>query len=439
MISLLNHLQLLNGSRGVFLMKWLLILSLLVSSLLGAISVETKWSEGDTFSDYLQKHKIPQWLMNNIDDEDKQFLSEIQSGVKVFELYNTDGELLQSLIPIGREMQIQIFKDEKSDIYSFDIIPIIYGVREHDVVMPITMNPHADIINTIHHPPLATEINQLFKNSINFRKLHKGDTLALIYKQRERLGKPFLDPEVVVAMIETSGKKKFIFVDEEGVGYTKPHKEVSYVTKGKKKFKQEVKVKSRSFGMPIRHARISSRFSYKRWHPILKRYRPHLGVDFAAKRGTPLLAVGSGKVIYAGWLGGYGRVVKIKHAGGYISLYAHQSRIRTKRGATVKKGQIIGYVGSSGRSTGPHLHFGLYKKNRAINPLKMINKRYNKRTKIITKVVDIIKKKKVPIKGAIENKKRLLEIVENPPKLFSWEGTKENFMHFNDIRKANKG
>jgi len=439
MISLLNHLQLLNGSRGVFLMKWLLILSLLVSSLLGAISVETKWSEGDTFSDYLQKHKIPQWLMNNIDDEDKQFLSEIQSGVKVFELYNTDGELLQSLIPIGREMQIQIFKDEKSDIYSFDIIPIIYGVREHDVVMPITMNPHADIINTIHHPPLATEINQLFKNSINFRKLHKGDTLALIYKQRERLGKPFLDPEVVVAMIETSGKKKFIFVDEEGVGYTKPHKEVSYVTKGKKKFKQEVKVKSRSFGMPIRHARISSRFSYKRWHPILKRYRPHLGVDFAAKRGTPLLAVGSGKVIYAGWLGGYGRVVKIKHAGGYISLYAHQSRIRTKRGATVKKGQIIGYVGSSGRSTGAHLHFGLYKKNRAINPLKMINKRYNKRTKIITKVVDIIKKKKVPIKGAIENKKRLLEIVENPPKLFSWEGTKENFMHFNDIRKANKG
>ncbi len=420
-------------------MKWLFICSLFFSSLFGAISVETKWTEGDTFSDYLQKHQIPQWLIQNIDDEDKQFLSEIQSGVKVFELYTKEGTLIQSLIPIGREMQIQIFKDEQNDEYLFDIIPIIYGIREHDVVMPITVSPHSDIINNIHHAPLATKISHLFKKSINFRKLHKGDTLALIYKQRERLGKPFLDPEVLVAMIETAGKKKFIFVDEEGVGYTKTHKDVSYVTKGKKKVKQEVKVKSSSFGMPLRHVRISSRFSYKRWHPILKRYRPHLGVDFAAKRGTPLLAVGSGKVIYSGWMGGYGRVVKIKHSNGYISLYAHQSRIRAKKGTHVKKGQIIGYVGSSGRSTGPHLHFGLYKRNRAINPLKMINKRYNKRTKIITKVVDIIKKKKVPIKGALENKKRLLEIVKNPPELFNWQGTKENFMYFNDIQKGSKG
>ncbi len=420
-------------------MKWLFICSLFLSSLFGAVSVETKWAEGDTFSDYLQKHEIPQWLIKNIDDEDKQFLSEIQSGIKVFELYTKEGELLQSLIPIGREMQIQVFKDEEHDRYVFDIIPIIYGIREHDVVMPITVSPYSDIVNNIHYIPLATQVNHLFKKSVNFRKLHKGDTLALIYKQRERLGKPFLDPEVLVAMIETAGKKKFIFVDEEGVGYTKTYKNVSYVTKGKKKVKQEVKVKGSSFGMPLRHIRISSRFSYKRWHPILKRYRPHLGVDFAAKRGTPLLAVASGKIIYSGWMGGYGRVVKIKHSNGYISLYAHQSRIRVKKGTHVKKGQIIGYVGSSGRSTGPHLHFGLYKKNRAVNPLRMIHKRYNKRIKIITKVVDIIKKKKVPIKGAIENKKRLLEIVENPPKLFNWQGTKENLMYFDDIKKASKG
>ncbi len=421
-------------------MRWLVTAILFTVSLWGAVSVETKWLEGDTFSDYLQKHNIPQRLIKNIDEGDKQFLSEIQSGVKVFELYDNDGDFLQSLIPLGREMQIQIFKDEIANEYLFDIIPIIYGIREHDVVMPISVSPHNDIISNIHHAPLATKITKLFKGSVNFRKLHKGDTLAFIYKQRERLGKPFLNPDIVVAMIETGGKKHFIFVDEEGDGYRHTYKDVSYVTKGKKKVRCEVKVKNRkSFGMPLRHVRISSRFSYKRWHPILKRYRPHLGVDFASKRGTPLLAVGSGKVIYAGWMGGYGKVVKIKHEGGYISLYAHQSRIRVKRGARVKKGQIIGYVGSTGRSTGPHLHFGLYKKHRAINPLRMINKRYNKRTKIITKVVNIIKKKRVVIKGAKENKKRLLKIIENPPEVFSWRGTEKNFIYIDELKKIDKG
>ncbi len=412
-------------------MKSLIVLFLLASSLFGATCQESSWQEGSTFSSYLEKNGIPQNLIQHIDDEDKQLLSEIQSGEKIFELYSTEGKLLQSLIPIGREMQIQISKDEINDEYLFDIIPIIYGIREHEVVMSINSSPHSDIMKNIAHAPLATKINHLFKGSVNFRKLHKGDTLALIYKQRERLGKPFLNPEILVAMIETGKKKKFIFVDEEGVGYKNTYKDVSYVAKGKKKVKYEVKVKSsKSFGMPLRHVRISSRFSYKRWHPILKRYRPHLGVDFAAKRGTPLLAVGSGTVIYSGWMGGYGRVIKIKHQGGFVSLYAHQSRLRAKRGARVKKGQIIGYVGSSGRSTGPHLHFGLYKRNRAINPMRMINKRYNKRTKIMTKMVDIIKKKRVPIKGAVKNKERLLKLLENPPELFSWSGTKDNFIYF---------
>ncbi len=95
-------------------------------------------------------------------------------------------------------------------------------------------------------------------------------------------------------------------------------------------------------------------------------------MDFRAKRGTPIFAVADGVVIYAGELGGYGKVVKIKHRDEYITLYAHQSRIGVKKGRIVKRGDIVGYVGSTGVSTGPHLHFGLYLNGRAINPMPMI-------------------------------------------------------------------
>ena len=172
--------------------------------------------------------------------------------------------------------------------------------------------------------------------------------------------------------------------------------------------------------MPLRHIRITSRFTYKRWHPILHRYRPHLGVDFGARRGTPLLAVNSGKVIFSGRKGGYGNVVKIKHRSGLVSLYAHQSRIRVKRGERVKKGQIIGYVGSTGRSTGPHLHFGLYRNGRAIDPLKVLKKKSSGLRSFITK--------KIEIKGAKQNKKRVLKMLEHPPSNFKWNTFKENYV-----------
>jgi murein DD-endopeptidase MepM/ murein hydrolase activator NlpD len=106
----------------------------------------------------------------------------------------------------------------------------------------------------------------------------------------------------------------------------------------------------------------------------LKRYRAHLGIDYAAKIGTPIKAAGDGKIIHLGRKGGYGKTIIIKHDNGYKTLYAHMNGYRKgmKKGKWVKKGQIIGYVGSTGLSTGPHLHFGLYKNNRAINPNSVV-------------------------------------------------------------------
>lgn len=124
---------------------------------------------------------------------------------------------------------------------------------------------------------------------------------------------------------------------------------------------------------PLNYRRISSFFTNSRFHPILKRYRPHHGIDYSARYGTPVVTIGDGTVQYAGWKGGYGRFVSIRHNSTYTSTYGHLSRFGkgVVRGSRVKQGQVIAYVGSSGLSTGPHLDFRITRNNSFINPLKL--------------------------------------------------------------------
>ncbi len=414
-------------------MKTLLLFLFLVSSVWGARAVETRWLEGQSFSGYLADRNASIGLIRNIDEDDRQFLSEIQGGVRFYELFSKEGTLLQALIPIGEEMQIQIIRESEGNEYLFDIVPISSVSREHNAVISIQTNPHTDISKATNNHRLADKIYYFFKNQVDCRKLHKNDTMAIIYIQKERLGKPFGSPDISIAMVETGKKKWFIYADEKGVPYMDSCKTVTYDSKGNPVTAAEIKKLKRAqqFGMPLRHIRISSPFTYKRWHPILHRYRPHLGTDFAARRGTPLLAVNAGKVIFSGRKGGYGKVVKIKHRGGYVSLYAHQSRIRVKKGEKVKKGQVIGYVGSTGRSTGPHLHFGLYKNGRATDPMRVLKKKSS------GGILSFITKK-IEIKGAKKNKAKMLKMLEHPLENFRWEDIKENFMLVNDARDLNQ-
>ena len=122
---------------------------------------------------------------------------------------------------------------------------------------------------------------------------------------------------------------------------------------------------------PVPLSRISSRFNPNRKHPILKTNRPHRGVDYAAKKGTPILATGDGKVDFMGTKGGYGRTVILSHGGKYTTLYAHMSRYKKgiRSGKRVKQGQTIGYIGSSGLATGPHLHYEFRVNGTHRNPL----------------------------------------------------------------------
>jgi murein DD-endopeptidase MepM/ murein hydrolase activator NlpD len=124
---------------------------------------------------------------------------------------------------------------------------------------------------------------------------------------------------------------------------------------------------------PLSFRRISSRFSKRRYHPILKIYRPHLGVDYAAPTGTPVSSVGDGTIVFAGYKGQNGKIVIIRHPNGYTTYYGHLSKIKKgiRRGIKVKQGQLIGYVGSTGLSTGPHLDYRIKKHKRFVNPLTL--------------------------------------------------------------------
>jgi murein DD-endopeptidase MepM/ murein hydrolase activator NlpD len=124
---------------------------------------------------------------------------------------------------------------------------------------------------------------------------------------------------------------------------------------------------------PLRFTRISSRFSRHRLHPILKTVRPHLGVDYAAPTGTPVHAAASGTVVTAGWLGGYGKTVRIRHANGFQTLYGHLSRIDVRRGQRVSQGTRIGAVGQTGLATGPHLDYRMQRNGVFVNPLTLVS------------------------------------------------------------------
>jgi len=409
---------------------------------------ESVWRDRETFTSYLKRHNIPLDLLRSISPEDSKYLSEIHGGEKLYELIE-DGKLISALIPIGEEMQIQLTRDLKSGKYSFDITPVIYREVDDSVIVDICTNCYKDIAYLTNNAKLASILEYLYKNIIDFRKLRKGDRIVFVYHQKSRIGRPWGQAKLKGAVIKSRGKKRFIFIDEDGNAWESTQKEIKrkiedkrvieYTVNKKIKIKKEVN----RFIKPVRGARISSKFSYKRWHPILHKYRPHLGVDWAIRRGAPIYAVDDGKVIYSGWIRGYGKSIKIRHKGGFVSLYAHQSRLKVKRGKYVKRGEIIGAVGSTGRSTGPHIHFGLYLKGRAVNPLKYIGK--SKTSSYITKVIKAKKKrvekysrvytKRVPIKGAKRLKMKLLRLLDEPKtKAYKWRDISNNFIYIDDIK-----
>ncbi|MFQ5329366.1 MAG: M23 family metallopeptidase [Thermodesulfobacteriota bacterium] len=209
---------------------------------------------------------------------------------------------------------------------------------------------------------LITELSDIFAWDVDFTtEIRKGDTFKVLYEKILIDGEEIATGKILGAVLVNRGKRitAIYYSDSKG-------RERYYNEEGKSLSRQLLK-------SPLRYRRISSYFTRKRWHPILKKYRPHHGVDYAAPTGTPVESAGSGRVVSAGWKSGYGKVVTIRHNGTYTTVYGHLSRFAKgiKRGSRVKQGQLIGYVGSTGLSTGPHLHYELKINGRLVNPLSI--------------------------------------------------------------------
>lgn len=208
---------------------------------------------------------------------------------------------------------------------------------------------------------LGNRLSEIFAWQIDFFRLYPGDSFKVIYEKQFVDGNPFGIGRIIAAEFTNKNETfdAFYYETEERAAY--------YDSDGNGVQKALLKA-------PFKYSqRVSSNFSYSRFHPVLKRRIPHYGVDYAAPIGTPVLSVGDGEVIEARYRGANGNIVKVRHNGTYTTAYLHLNGFAKgiRAGTRVKQGQVIGYVGRTGRVTGVHLDYRIYKNGRPVNPLKV--------------------------------------------------------------------
>ena len=210
--------------------------------------------------------------------------------------------------------------------------------------------------------PVLLELIRAFSFDIDFqREIQRGDGFEVMFERfLDDDGKPVREGNVLYAAMTLSGSKLAIYRYTARDGFTDYYNEEGH------------SIRKALLRTPIDGARLTSGYGNRK-HPTLGYTKMHRGVDFGARRGTPIMAAGDGVIEFAAWNGAYGKYVRIRHRGSYSTAYAHLDRIATgiQRTRRVKQGQVIGYVGSTGRSTGPHLHYEVLQAGRQINPLKV--------------------------------------------------------------------
>ena len=262
---------------------------------------------------------------------------------------------------IDSDRYLTVYRDEDQDRLVSVINNFPFETRVEEISGVIESSLFETIADMGEKDQLAWDLEDIFSSDIDFLiDIRKGDSFKAIVEKKYLDGELSKYGDVMAASFTNAGKNilGFRFEDENG-------KPAYYDPEGKALKKSFLK-------SPLKYTRISSRFSLARRHPITKKVQPHLGVDYAAPVGTPVRAVGSGMVAATGKDGANGRFVRLHHPRGYETMYLHLSRIAVKGGARVSQGDVIGYVGSSGLSTGPHLDFRIKRNGKALNPLKLI-------------------------------------------------------------------
>jgi len=255
------------------------------------------------------------------------------------------------------------FKVTKSDtMYRTLKIELQASIALSSIKGIISGSLYESIIKLGNSPGLVFDYADIFAWVIDFlTEVQNGDTFTILVERKYLQNRYVGDGKIIAALYKGQIGEYYAFYFKDSLD-----REDYYDENGNSLRKQLLKT-------PLQYRRISSYFSLSRWHPILKYRRSHYGVDFAAPRGTPVCCVGDGHIVFAGRKGGYGELIVVNHPNSFITYYGHLSRIKNRivSGVKVKQGEVIGYVGSTGLSTGPHLHFGIKKSGRWVNALKI--------------------------------------------------------------------
>jgi murein DD-endopeptidase MepM/ murein hydrolase activator NlpD len=317
--------------------------------------------KNETLSDILQNLAVPLITIAEIAEASKNIFDvrKIRAG-KQFHIYSNNDS--------SNTVKYFIYEKDPINFVIYELtdsIKISTGKKE---VVTKIVSTQATIDHSLYvslmdantSPELAVKLSQIYAWQIDFYHLQKGDHFKVIYE------KEFIDTQfvgigrILGASFSSTGKNFYAipFVQDSVYQY----------------FDEDGNSLRKAFlKAPLEFSRISSRYSHRRFHPVLKRYRPHLGVDYAAPIGTPVRTTGDGIVIETGYKNSNGRYIKIKHNSVYTTIYLHLSKFTKgiKRGSHVTQGQVIGYVGSTGLSTGPHLDYRFYVNGNPVDPLKV--------------------------------------------------------------------
>ena len=329
------------------------------------INIEHKILHGESFNSILEKYEIPINEINKVKKilskkEDLNKLKKDQIIKFTLDLENSK-KIVSLLFPISRTKKIQIVKNLISDDYKYQEIITDLNKKIIYKEAKILRSLYKSAIDLKVQPNIIVEFARIYGFQIDFqRDIRKNDTFQIMYEVFQDDNKKIFETgKILYANMILKGQKNELYY------FDKKKFEGYYDKNGKSARKALMKT-------PINGARLSSNFGMRK-HPILGFNKMHRGTDFAALKGTPVMASGDGKIIRARWCGSGGNCVKIKHNSTYSTIYAHLSKFASgiKEGVRVKQGRIIGYVGSTGMSTGPHLHYEVVENGKKINSQKL--------------------------------------------------------------------
>ncbi|HET6961515.1 MAG TPA: peptidoglycan DD-metalloendopeptidase family protein [Terriglobia bacterium] len=313
-----------------------------------------------TLGDVLTAYDLPQEMVQQLVAVTKPIynLKKLIVGNR-FELEKLpDGTLKMFSYAVNLDKYVEVSLTDQG--YKAEMKPFEYAARRELIAGTIRSSLFQTLNEMNEGDELAVELAEAFSYDIDFNtELQPGDHFKVAVEKQHRDGEFVKYGKILAAEFSNKGKvySAFRFTDSEG-------RSEFYDAAGRALRRDLLK-------SPLKFSRVSSKFSRRRFHPVLGVFRPHLGVDYSAPTGTPIYAAGSGRVAVAGWKNGFGRFIQIQHGSEFSTMYGHLSRFAAgiQAGEKVQQGQLIGYVGATGLATGPHLDYRITRKGVFVNPL----------------------------------------------------------------------